>query len=213
MLKSGFWVFIESFMTYRKLWEAQGCGRTSSGTCGGPERVTERTCSSPVPDFLRLTQVPGLILLQDLVDPGSVMGDSGEDSRRLCIYIYIGCNALGYPSTQEGASRVSLWVGREAGREGKKEGERERIGGEPGNSPLLYMGPSLESHIKIHTRAPHGVSRSSAPSSFPGVHPTPTTLLLLCAADWDAWSEIVLGHGRSDTFSFLTPAIPNLGIG
>ena len=36
------------------------------------------------------------------------MGDSGEDSRGLCIAMYIGCNALGYPSTQERSSRVSL---------------------------------------------------------------------------------------------------------
>lgn len=56
----------------------------------------------------RLAQAPQLILSQDLIDPGSVMGDSGEDSRGLCILMYIGRDALGYPSTQEGPSRVSL---------------------------------------------------------------------------------------------------------
>ena len=73
-----------------------------------------------------------LILFQELIDPGPVMGDLGE-RRGLCIGLSIGDHALGHPSTQKRAPRVSLWD-----REGK--GERE---GELGNHPLLPDVPTL----------------------------------------------------------------------
>ena len=44
-----------------------------------------------------------LILFQDLIDPGPVMGDPGEDDRGLCIRLSIGDNALGYPSAEKRA--------------------------------------------------------------------------------------------------------------
>lgn len=50
---------------------------------------------------LGLAQTPGLILLQDLIDPGSVMGDPGEDRRGLWYHHSIGDNAMGHPSTQK----------------------------------------------------------------------------------------------------------------
>lgn len=75
-----------------------------------------------------------LILFQDLIDPGPVRGDPGEDGRGLCTGQSIGDNALGHPSTQKRAPRVSLWD-----REGK--GERE---GEPGKPPPPPCGPNSE---------------------------------------------------------------------
>lgn len=45
-----------------------------------------------------------LILLQDLIDPGPVMGDPGEDSRGLGIGPPIGHDTLGHPSAQKRAS-------------------------------------------------------------------------------------------------------------
>lgn len=44
-----------------------------------------------------------LILFQDLIDPGPVMGDPGEDGRGLCIPLSIGDNALGHPSAEKRA--------------------------------------------------------------------------------------------------------------
>ena len=74
-----------------------------------------------------------LILIQELIDPGPVMGDLGEGGGGICIGLFIGDNALGHPSTQKRAPRVSLWD-----REGK--GERE---GELGNHPLFPVAPTL----------------------------------------------------------------------
>lgn len=85
---------------------------------------------------LSLAQDPGLICLQDLVDPGPVMGDSGEDSRGLCIQPSIGYDALGHPSTQKRAPRVSL--------EGE---EREREEGKPRKSSTPVCQPAW-SHIE-----------------------------------------------------------------
>ena len=62
------------------------------------------------------------------------MGDLGEGGGGICIGLFIGDNALGHPSTQKRAPRVSLWD-----REGK--GERE---GEPGKPPPLPCGPNSE---------------------------------------------------------------------
>ena len=98
--------------------------------------MAQRTCRSPA--LVSPQAGPGsrLILFQDLIDPGPVRGDPGEDGRGLCIGQSIGDNALGHPSTQKRAPRVSLWD-----REGK--GERE---GEPGKpSPTLIAQTELAS--------------------------------------------------------------------
>lgn len=66
-------------------------------------RGTENPFRSSSRFPLRLAQAPGLILLQDFIDPGPVMGDPGEDIRGLCIPPGIGDNALSYSSTQKRA--------------------------------------------------------------------------------------------------------------
>lgn len=73
-----------------------------------------------------------LILFQDLIDPGPVRGDPGEDGRGLCTGQSIGDNALGHPSTQKRAPRVSLW---------DREGKGERVS--QGNHRLLPVVPTL----------------------------------------------------------------------
>lgn len=107
-----------SLLRFIALWEPSetsknlqgdwGVGKASAGSRQARAHDTENLIHSGSRFPHRLVQAPELILPQDLIDPGPVMGDSGEDSRWLCIPMSIGCNALGYPSTQEGSSRVSL---------------------------------------------------------------------------------------------------------